>query len=374
MSPGRRTLVVVGYGPVGHRLVAEVRALDRTDSWRIVVLGEEPRGAYDRIALSSLVSGRTPADLALPAPGSLVDVRLSTTVTGIDRDRRTVRCADGTRHAYDALVLATGSRPFVPPVPGHDLPHCLTYRTVEDIEALRAAARPGAPGVVVGGGLLGLEAADALRRLGMRPHVVEAAPRLMPLQVDTGGGRLLASLVRGLGVEVHCGATTVSVDADRVRLADGTEIEAGLVVFSAGIRPRDELAADAGLATGERGGFLVDDGLRTDDGRIWAVGECAAVEGRCHGLLAPGYRMAAAVARSLMGLAPTPFGDTGQPTRLKLLGIDVSGFGDIHARTEGAIEFSEADRAGGRYRKLVLGADGHTLLGRVEVGTAPAGS
>ncbi|MEV4949290.1 FAD-dependent oxidoreductase [Streptomyces sp. NPDC053755] len=366
----RRTLVVVGYGPVAHRLVAEVRALDRTDGWRIVVLGEEPRGAYNRVALSSLVSGLTPADLALPAPDFLVDVRLSTTVTEIDRERRTVRCSDGTRHPYDALVLATGSRPFVPPVPGHDLPHCFTYRTVEDIDAIRAAARAGRPGVVIGGGLLGLEAADALRHLGMRPHVVEAAPRLMPLQVDTGGGRLLASLVRDLGVEVRCEAATVSVEEHGVRLADGTEIEAGLVVFSAGIRPRDELAAATGLATGERGGFLVDDRLRTDDERIWAVGECAAVEGRCHGLLAPGHRMAAAVARQLLGLDHPPFADTGQPTRLKLLGIGVSGFGDIHARTEGAIEFSEDDRAGGRYRKLVLAPDGRTLLGRVEVATA----
>ncbi|MGW7430196.1 NAD(P)/FAD-dependent oxidoreductase [Streptomyces sp. NPDC054861] len=369
----RRTLVVVGYGPVAHRLVTEVRALDRTDGWRIVVLGEEPRGAYDRVALSSLVSGLTPADLALPAPDFLVDVRLSTTVTAVDRERRIVRCSDGTRHTYDALVLATGSRPFVPPVPGHDLPHCFTYRTVEDIDAIRAAARsgrPGRPGVVIGGGLLGLEAADALRHLGLRPHVVEAAPRLMPLQVDTGGGRLLASLVRDLGVDVRCEAATVSVEEDGVRLADGTEIEAGLVVFSAGIRPRDELAAAAGLATGERGGFLVDDRLRTDDERVWAVGECAAVEGRCHGLLAPGHRMAASVARQLLGLAHPPFTDTGQPTRLKLLGIGVSGFGDIHARTEGAIEFSEDDRAGGRYRKLVLSPDGRTLLGRVEVATA----
>ncbi|MFE5486888.1 NAD(P)/FAD-dependent oxidoreductase [Streptomyces sp. NPDC056527] len=366
----RRTLVVAGYGPVGHRLVTELRTLDRTDGWQVVVLGEEPRGAYDRVALSSLVSGPTPADLALPAPDSLVDVRLSTTVTGIDRERRTVRCAEGRRLGYDALVLATGSRPFVPPVPGHDLPHCFTYRTVEDIDAIRAAARAGRPGVVIGGGLLGLEAADALRHLGMRPHVVEAAPRLMPLQVDAAGGGLLAALVRDLGVEVHCGATTVSVEADRVRLADGTEIEADLVVFSAGIRPRDELAAAAGLATGERGGFLVDDRLRTADGRIWAVGECAAVEGRCHGLVAPGLRMAASVARQLLGLGHTPFTDTVRPTRLKLLGIGVSGFGDIHARTEGAIEFTEADRAGGRYRKLVLAPDGRTLLGRVEVGAA----
>ncbi|MFC8174149.1 NAD(P)/FAD-dependent oxidoreductase [Streptomyces sp. NPDC057242] len=368
-----RTLVVAGYGPSGHRLVQELRALDTAGTWRIVVLAEEPRPAYNRIALSTLASGRDPAELALPGvpPDASVDVRLSTTATGIDRAGRTVRCSDGTRVPYDALVLATGSRPFVPPVPGHDLPHCFAYRRVEDVDAIRAAARPGRPAVVIGGGLLGLEAADAVRRLGMRTRVVETAPHLMPLQVDADGGRLLGELVRDLGIEVHCGARTVSVGPEAVRFADGTELAADLVVFSAGIRPRDELAATAGLATGERGGFLVDARLRTADERIWAIGECAAVEGRCHGLVAPGRRMAGLVARRLMDLEAPPYADTAQPTRLKVLGLGVTGFGDIHARTEGAIELRETDHATGAYRKRVLAADGETLLGRVEVSATP---
>ncbi|GGT66021.1 NAD(P)/FAD-dependent oxidoreductase [Streptomyces purpureus] len=372
-----RTLVVVGHGMTGHRLVDEVRALDRTDGWRVVVLGEEARPAYDRVALSSLVGGRTVDDLTFPRSwGEQVELRLDTAVTGIDRAGRSVRCADGSRYSYDALVLATGSRPFVPPVLGRDLPGCFTYRTPEDIEAIRAAARPGRSGVVIGGGLLGLEAADTLRRLGMRPYVVEAAPRLMPLQVDTAGGALLARLVGGLGVDVRCGALTRSVDAGpdgRVRgvtFEDGSGVAADVVVFSAGIRPRDELAAAAGLVTGERGGFLVDGRMRTADPEIWAIGECAAVEGRCHGLVAPGYRMAASVARQLLGLDHSPFDAAEPTTRLKLLGVGVTGFGDIHARTEGAIEFSEA--GAGAYRKVVLGSDGRTVLGRVEVGPTEA--
>ncbi|MEW2071245.1 FAD-dependent oxidoreductase, partial [Streptomyces sp. NPDC007346] len=212
-----RVLVVVGHGMAGHRLVKELRAGDRSGRWRIVVVAEEPRPAYDRIALSAYLDGRTAADLDLTTPelraDPFVDLRLNTRAVRLDRVARTVTCADGTVLGYDALVLATGSRPFVPPVPGRELPGCFTYRTIEDLDALRAAVRPGEPGVVVGGGLLGLEAAQALRLLGARPHVVEMAPHLMPLQVDEGGGRVLARLVGELGVGVHCGRGLASLDA-----------------------------------------------------------------------------------------------------------------------------------------------------------------
>lgn len=409
--------MVAGYGMAAHRLVVELRGLDRTDGWRVLVLGGEPRAAYDRVALSSLVADRTPEELTLPMPDDrLVDVRLGTAVVGVDRAARVVVCADGARHRYDALVLATGSAPFVPPVPGRALPGCHTYRTVEDVDAIRDAAmeavrlsasggasrperrsvedadavpwsasggvggevRPA--GVVIGGGLLGLEAAGALRELGMRTHVLEIAPHLMPLQVDAEGGRLLAALVRELGIRVHCGAAVTGVFAGadgRVRgvaLADGRTIAGSVVVFSAGIRPHDELAASAGLAVGERGGFLVDDRMRTEDPRIWAIGECAAVEGRCHGLVAPSYRMAESVARQLLGLGHEPFRGADFVTRLKLLGTQVTSFGDVHARTDDAIRFSEADRVNRRYRTVVVAADGQTLLGEVEVAsmTAPA--
>ncbi|MFI9778672.1 NAD(P)/FAD-dependent oxidoreductase [Streptomyces sp. NPDC051956] len=375
-----RTLVVVGHGMAGHRLAEEVLTGDRDGGWRVVVLAEEPRPAYDRVALSSLLDGATPGDLGLAGRDFLTDprleLRLGTTVTDVDRQARTVTCSDGARVGYDALVLATGSRPFVPPVPGHGLPGCFVYRTVEDIAAIRAAAVPGLDAVVIGGGLLGLEAAGGLRALGMRPHVVEMAPRLMALQVDEGGGRVLAGAVEELGVRVHCGAVLRSVDAGadgRVRgvtLDDGTVVEAPLVVFSAGVRPRDDLAGPLGLARGERGGFLVDDRCRTRDERVWAVGECAAVQGRCHGMAAPGYRMAESVAGQLLRGDGPPFPGADTSARLKLLGVEVASFGDAHTRTEGAMEFIRDDLESGTYAKVVLAPDGRTLLGGVLAGDA----
>ncbi|MFD9970355.1 NAD(P)/FAD-dependent oxidoreductase [Streptomyces sp. NPDC059011] len=377
-----RTLVVVGHGMAGHRLAEEMLRDPAQERWRIVVLGEEPRPAYDRVALSSLLGGRTAEQLRLATPGFLGDprleLRLGTTVTGVDRRARTVGCADGSRVGYDALVLATGSRPFVPPVPGHDLPGCFVYRTVEDIEAIRAAAVPGRPAVVVGGGLLGLEAVGGLRLLGMRTHVVELAPWLMSQQIDARGGRVLARLIGRLGVRVHCGRTLRTVEPGpngRVRgvaLDDGTFLDSPLVVFSAGVRPRDDLAAPLGLARGERGGFLVDEHCRTADERIWAIGECAAVAGRCIGLAAPGYRMAESVARRLLDGAGPAFTGADTSARLKLPGVDVAGFGDAHARSEGALEFIRDDHGTGSYAKVVLAADGRTLLGGVLAGDARA--
>ncbi|MEV5989565.1 FAD-dependent oxidoreductase [Streptomyces sp. NPDC052051] len=377
----KRTLVVAGYGMAGHRLVEEMRTGNKGDAdgtWRIVVLAEEPRPAYDRVALSSLLSGASARDLALAGPEVLgdprVEVHLRSPVTGIDRAAGTVTCAEGRVFGYDALVLATGSRPFVPPVPGRELPGCFVYRTVEDIDAIRAAARPGRDAVVVGGGLLGLEAAGGLRQLGMRPHVVEMAPWLMAQQIDAGGGRVLAEAIARLGVRVHCSTVLRGIEPDangraaRVSLDDGTVLDAPLVVFSAGVRPQDELAGPAALARAERGGFLVDRWCRTADERVWAIGECAAVEGRCHGLAAPGYRMAETVARQLLGTEGDAFTGADTSARLKLLGVEVAGFGDAHARTGGAIEYVREDRRTGTYAKVVLDRDGHTLLGGVLAG------
>jgi len=379
-----RTLVVAGHGMVGHRLVEAFVARDTERWWRVVVLAEEHRHAYDRVALSSYVDTWDADALALSRiEDDRVELRLGDPCTAIDRVARTVRTASGYEVRYDALVLATGSSPFVPPVPGHDLPGCHVYRTPEDLDGLRAAARDALAvpragrrsGVVVGGGLLGLEAAYALRTLGLSPHVVELAPRLLPLQVDEGGGALLRRIVEGLGVTVYCGAATEAVETDRgrllVRLTGGTEIDTDLVVFSAGVRPRDALARDAGLSVGPRGGVLVDSRCRTADEYVWAVGECAAIEGRCYGLVAPGYAMAEVVAdRLLGGSARFPGADTA--TKLKLLGVDVASFGDAHAEAAGALEVVHNDPVSGRYAKLVVSDDAKTLLGGVLVGDASA--
>ncbi|RBM11205.1 nitrite reductase (NAD(P)H) [Prauserella sp. PE36] len=378
-----RTLVVVGHGMVAHRLVEAVRSDDVDGTWRIVVLGEEARPAYDRVALTSYVDNWDPEELALPgstyAGDDNVELRLGDPVVAVDREAKRVTTATGHVQPYDALVLATGSRPFVPPVPGHDLPGCFVYRTIEDLDDIRDAVerarhgrgRPAA--AVVGGGLLGLEAAKALRDMGLSPHVVEMAPRLMPLQVDDGGGSLLRRLITDLDVTVHTGTSTDAIEADHGRLVaklgNGTELDIDLLVFSAGVRPRDDLARACGLDVGERGGVLVDATCRTSDPDVFAIGECAALEGRVYGLVAPGYSMAEVAAATLLGKeASFPGADTS--TKLKLMGVDVASFGDAHATTEGALEVVFNDAVSGSYKKLVVSDDAGTLLGGVLVGDA----
>jgi nitrite reductase (NADH) large subunit len=377
-----KSLVVVGHGMVGHRFVEAMRSRDEVGTWQITVLCEEDLPAYDRVGLSSYVGAWDPKELALAGNDytgdAHVDLRIGERAESIDRAARTVTTSRGDVLDYDALVLATGSYPFVPPVPGHDSDNCFVYRTIDDLDRIRKvaeAAGPGATGVVVGGGLLGLEAANALRMLGMTPHVVEFAPRLMPLQVDEGGGALLARLVTDLGLSVHTGVGTAAVERTdaglRVELSDGSTIDASLLVFSAGIRPSDQLARDIGLEVGGRGGIITDIGCRTSDPDIYAIGECAAIEGTCYGLVAPGYSSAeVAVDRLLGGAAEFPGADLS--TKLKLLGVDVASFGDAHATTEGALEVVLSDAAKGTYAKLVVSDDAKTLLGGILVGDASA--
>ncbi|MEU1526772.1 nitrite reductase large subunit NirB [Nocardia rhamnosiphila] len=385
MNAQRRTVVVAGHGMVGHRFVEAVRSRDESGQWQVVVLGEEKLAAYDRVGLSSYVGNWNAASLALPgneyAGDELVDLRLGQRAEAIDRDAQKVTTTSGEVLDYDALVLATGSYPFVPPVPGHEHQECFVYRTIEDLDGIRAAADaagPGAHGVVVGGGLLGLEAANALRLLGLTPHVVEYNDRLMPAQIDEGGGAILEKLVTDLGLRVHTGVGTAGIERDaaagpaerlRVTLSDDTVIDAALVVFSAGVRPRDQIARDAGLEVGPRGGVITDLGLATSDPNIYAIGECAAIEGVCYGLVAPGYSTAEIVADRLLGGAGE-FPGADMSTKLKLLGVDVASFGDAHGTTEGALSVVLHDAARGTYAKLVISDDAQTLLGGILVGDA----
>ncbi|WP_024793393.1 nitrite reductase large subunit NirB [Tomitella biformata] len=376
----RKHVVMVGHGMVGHKFVETLQRNDSQGLWSVTVLCEEPLRAYDRVALSSYVGAWDPAALALAgndyASDEAVTVRTGVRAAEIDRARRVVRTADGEEIGYDALVLATGSSPFVPPLPGHELGH--VYRTVADLDAIRAAAEaagPGAVGVVVGGGLLGLEAANALMLLGLKAHVVEHNPRLLPMQVDEGGGALLKKLVTDLGLTVHTGVGTTELSAlekgVRVELSDGTTLDAALLVFSAGIRPRDELARAAGLPLGERGGVLTDLSCRTEDPDVWAIGECAAVDGRCYGLVAPGYTTAEIVADRLLG-GEAVFPGADLSTKLKLMGVDVASFGDAQGQTPGALSVVLSDAAKGTYAKLVVTDDAKTLLGGILVGDASA--
>ncbi|WP_017602798.1 nitrite reductase large subunit NirB [Nocardiopsis alkaliphila] len=371
-------LVVIGNGMVGHRLLQALNEGDHTHRWHITVVGEEPRTAYDRVALSSYLEGTSAQDLSLgQVSGPHVHVHTNERVTTIDRTHRTITTHTGRTLPYDRLVLATGSTPFVPPVPGHDLPGCHVYRTIEDLDALAIDARTARTGVVIGGGLLGLEAANALRQLGVKTHVVELAPHLMPTQIDQGAGALLQRLVTDLGVTVHTGSATTTIEpgpdgrAHRILLGDGTHLDTDLVVFSVGIRPRDELARAAHLRLGPRGGVDIDHTCTTSDPTIHAIGEVAHHNGTIYGLIAPGNAMAEVLADRLLGGEAT-FTGADTSTKLKLLGVDVAGFGDAHANTPGALDVVVNDAAGGRYAKLVLSDDATTLLGGILVGDASA--
>lgn len=379
----QKKVVVVGHGMVGHRFVEALRARDEQGDWAVTVLCEEPFAAYDRVALSSYVSSWDPKELALAGndypDDANVEVRLGSVGTAIDCDAHTVTTSTGETFGYDKLVLATGSYAFVPPVPGKDARNCFVYRTLEDLDKIRTAAEAapaGSVGVVVGGGLLGLEAANALKLMGLTPHVVELAPRLMPLQVDEGGGALLKNLVTDLGLTIHTGVSTSEIKEQEdgslvVELSDGSVIDASLLVFSAGVRPRDELARDAGLEVGERGGVITGLACQTSDPDVYAVGEVAAIEGRCYGLVGPGYATAEVVAdRLLGGTAEFPGADLS--TKLKLLGVDVASFGDAFAQTPGALEVVFSNPAAGTYAKIVVSDDAKTLLGGILVGDASA--
>ncbi len=357
-------LVVAGHGPAAYHLVEAVRERDTEGHWQITVVGEEPRPAYDRVALTSYLTHG--ADLLYPPHGDRVRVRTGDRVVAIDRAGRTVTTGTGETLAYDALVLATGSVPFVPPVPGAE--NAFVYRTIEDLDAVRTAATGCTTGVVVGGGLLGLEAARALQGLGLETHIVEVAPWLMARQLDEGGGAMLRRHIEALGLRVHTSAMLERIEPGAVHLAGGTVLPAGPIVFSAGIRPRDELARAAGLAVGERGGVVVDDSCRTEDPSVFAIGECALVDGQVYGLVGPCFSMAEVVADRLLGGAAR-FTAADPSTRLKLLGVDVASFGDPNAD---ALNVRYTDPVAGTYKRLVVSDDARTLLGGVLVGDASA--
>ncbi|WP_202594184.1 nitrite reductase large subunit NirB [Frateuria defendens] len=378
-------LVVIGNGMVGHKLLEELAAL-RLQELEITVLCEESRPAYDRVHLSAFFAGKSAEELSLVAPGFFeqpgLHLRLATRAARIDRALKRVTTADGEVIPYDKLVLATGSKPFVPPIPGHDRPGCLVYRTLDDLGALTQWGARSRRGVVVGGGLLGLECAKALRDMGLETHVVEFAPRLMAVQVDDIGGQMLRRAIEDLGLTVHTGKNTQAiVDGEsarhRMAFADGSHLETDLIVFSAGIRPRDELAHQSELGVGQRGGIMVDNFCRTRDPDVYAIGECAQWGGKIFGLVAPGYDMARVVANHLHALltrtqAPSlpEFAGADMSTKLKLMGVDVASIGDAHGATPGSRSYQFSDERRQVYKKLVVSGDGKRLLGGVLVGDA----
>lgn len=369
-------IVVVGNGMVGHHLVAKLVEQQAHLSKRITVIGEEKMIAYDRVHLSSLFEGKQNEDLYLSSEAWYqsygIQLHLGNAVETIDRQAKTLELTDGTQIAYDQLVLATGSYPFVPPIPGNERENIFVYRTLDDLASIRESAKKAKTGAVIGGGLLGLEAANALRLLGVETHVIEFAPRLMPVQLDQGASNVLQEKLQDLGLTIHTSTgTSQIIDGETARhrmvFNQGEPLEVDIILMSAGIRPQDALAKQSGLEVGERGGIVINDSCQTSDPDIYAIGECALWQQRIFGLVAPGYAMARAVANVLIGKEGS-FTGADMSTKLKLLGVDVASIGDAQMQTPGAQEMVLQDAVVGSYKKIIVDPTGTRLLGAILVG------
>ncbi|MGB2078789.1 MAG: nitrite reductase large subunit NirB [Vibrio sp.] len=378
----KQKIIVVGNGMVGHKFIDNL-IQTKHEQYEVLTFSEEPRLAYDRVHLTAYLTGSSADELALTSEDyyqtNQVEYVIGDKVEAIDRDAKTVTTKRGQVYSYDKLVLATGSYPFVPPIAGNDKTHCHVYRTLEDLDRIEASSLISKSGVVVGGGLLGLEAANAIQNLGLETHVVEFAPRLMAVQLDQNGGELLKRKIEDLNVHVHTEKATTEIvegtDARyRMNFADGSYLETDMIVFSAGIRPQDALARQSGLAVGDRGGIVVNDVCQTSDPDIYAIGECALWQQKIFGLVAPGYQMAKVACRHLLEPSDKTNQFTGadMSTKLKLLGVDVASIGEVHDQTPGALSFTYQDEIEQIYLRLIISEDKQKIIGAVLVGDASA--
>ena len=378
MAQVPKTVVVIGNGMVGHRFCERLVEFDAARSCKIVTFCEEPRPAYDRVNLTKYFEHRQAEKLALCSPEwyeqNGITLFLGDRATEIDRGKKVVRSARGKEIPYDLIVLATGSVPFVPSVPGVEKQGVFVYRTIEDLEQIIAYGNTAKKAAVIGGGLLGLEAAKATYDLGLETHVVEFASRLMPRQIDDAGSKVLVGKINALGVQVHLNKNTKEIlgngKVEGMAFADGPELDVKMIVVSAGIKPRDDLARASGLMVGQRGGVVVDDHLRTSDPDIYAIGEVALYGGMIYGLVAPGYEMAEIAAANVVGQAPRVFKGADMSTKLKLMGVDVASFGDCFADEKKAKAITYEDPFKGSYKKLLFNHEGTRLLGGILVGDA----
>ena len=377
LTPRKQRLILVGNGMAGMRTVEEILAR-APDRFEITVFGAEPHVNYNRIMLSPVLAGEKCFDDIVindRAWYEANDIELvcGEKVIAIDRDARQVHGENGTVRPYDVLLLATGSNPFVIPVPGTALPGVVTFRDMSDVDAMLAAAKTHRHAVVIGGGLLGLEAANGLALNGMDVTVIHLMPTLMERQLDVAAGTLLAGDLQRRGIKVLTAAnTTALLGKDRVRavqLADGTEIPADLVVMAVGIRPNGELGKAIGLET--RRGIVVDDGMRTSDPAIFAIGECVEHRGQTFGLVAPLWDMAKVCADRITETAETEYRSSVSGTRLKVTGIDMFSAGDIEGEGD-AEDIVLRDPARGVYKRLILRDD--RLVGIVLYGDAAEGN
>jgi nitrite reductase (NADH) large subunit len=373
-------IVVVGNGMVGYKFCEKLIDKAGKDTFDIIVFGEEPLPAYDRVHLSSYFDGKTIDDLTMAPLQWYADngirLILSDPIVRLDIEQKMVCSHHGHTEGYDYLVMATGSAAFVPPIEGVDKRGVFVYRTIEDLDLMQSYAKKAKRGAVIGGGLLGLEAAKALMDLGIaETHVIEFAPRLMPRQIDELGSKMLQSKLESLGLKIHLSKNTQAILGNGkitgMQFVDNTHLDIDMLVISAGIKPRDELARMAGLAVGGRGGIIVNEKLQTSDPSVYAIGECALYEGMIYGLVAPGYEMADIVVTQLMG-GEKSFKNYDMSTKLKLIGVDVASFGDPFIDEPNCKTILFEDKSKGIYKRINVSLDGKYLLGGVLVGDATA--
>lgn len=369
-------IVIIGNGMVGYKFCEKLIA--KAPESEIVVFGEEIRPAYDRVHLSEFFAGKTGEDLTLAGLDWYKDnnilLHLGDPVQHIDRAAKKVQSHKGITESYDYLILATGSAAFVPPIPGVEKEGVFIYRTIEDLELMSGHAQKSKTGAVIGGGLLGLEAAKAMLDLGIsNTHVIEFASRLMPRQIDDPGAGILKNKLEKLGLKIHTNKNTNEILGEEsitgMKFSDGTTIDVGMLVISAGIKPRDELAKLCGLETGHRGGIVVNEKLQTNDPYIFAIGECALYKDMIYGLVAPGYEMADIVATNLAD-GQKEFTGFDMSTKLKLIGIDVASFGEPFITGENVKTLVFEDTIKGIYKRINVSANGKELLGGILVGEA----
>ncbi|WP_315837796.1 nitrite reductase large subunit NirB [Bradyrhizobium prioriisuperbiae] len=373
----RQKLVVLGNGMAAGRVLEELfeRAPERYD---VTIFGAEPRVNYDRIMLSPVLAGDKQFDDIVVHDDAWyarhnIDLRKGEPVVAIDRAARTVRTETGAIHPYDALIIATGSRPILIPVPGAELPGVVTFRDLDDVDAMLTAARKGGNAVVIGGGLLGLEAAAGLAANGMKTSVVHLMPTLMERQLDPNAAYLLQKAIEQRGIEILTGANTSAIlgsdKVEAVRLDDGRTLPADLVVMAVGIRPNAILAKEAGLEV--KRGLVVDDFLRTSDDNIFAVGECVEHRGQCYGLVAPLYEMARTLAATLAGEQVPGYAGSVTSTKLKVTGVDLFSAGNFAEGDEND-EIVLRDPRRGVYKRIVL--QDNRVIGAVLYGDTADGA
>lgn len=373
-----KKIIVIGNGMASHKFCEKIKS--KSLPVRIQVFSEEPRRAYDRVHLSQLFNGKSADSLSLCSESwyddNEIELNLGDAIVQIDRNNKSVSTASGRLEMYDYLVIATGSAPFVPPISGIEKNGVFVYRTIEDLERIRDYASGVEKASVLGGGLLGLEAAKALMDLNLNEtHVVESAAKLMPRQVDDQGSKILESQLIDLGLQIYLNKLTIGIDGEKnvtaLKFKDGSSLETDMLVVSAGIRPRDQLARDCGLVIGDRGGIVVNERMQSSDVNIYAIGECASFEDCIYGLVAPAYDMADVAVNSITG-GQKVFKTFDMSTKLKLIGVDVASFGDPFISEPHARSIVFENRLNGIYKRINVSNDGKQLLGGILVGDASA--